>query len=574
MRGVANAPSTAVIAAVTVPMKAKSQPRFDIDVLRERAGAKVFARGEAYSVSGQVEILVIGPRRVLAEVAGTEDYRVELTGQGKEFDGACSCPAYGDWGFCKHLVATALAANDARTDGYDAFAWIRNHLKQKSIDALVEMIVDMAEQDTALLRKLDNAAELMQVDDRTLGAQLRKAIDDATRVRDSVDYRKASGWVANVDSVLDTIAGLASGTRAGLACELAVRAIERIEQAIEGIDDSDGGCGALLGRARDIHLAAVRETRPEPIQLARDLFAREMQDEYGTFDGAVALYAEVLGESGLAEYRRLAAEAWEKLSPSSGRGRQLEFDGNSDQLMRILDFFAEHAGDVDARIALRAKDLSSQWDYLQLAEFCRSHGREEEAVRRAEEGLWVFEDERPDERLVLFAADALSKAGRSADAEAHLWRAFEKTPSLHLYARLRKFGGEETRDRAVSFLEAKQASGARFHWFQPSDLPVRIWMQEKMFDAARAVATKHGLSLVLKDELARAREATHPREALEVYADSVVLLVNTGGNAAYAEAAKLIARMATLRGKKEQADYVLGLKARFDRKRNFMKLLD
>ncbi|MBR1268318.1 SWIM zinc finger family protein [Bradyrhizobium sp. AUGA SZCCT0222] len=543
--------------------------------MREITGEKVFTRGEVYHRNGQVQILAIKPDRVLAQVTGTEDYRTELAGKGEDIDGNCSCPAFEDRGFCKHMVATALAANEFRADEIDggALARIRDHLKEKGIDALVEIIVGLVEQDPTLFRKLDAAAVLLHADDETVGQRLRKAIDGATRVRDFIDYRKASDWVANVDSVLDSIAGLASGTRAGLARELAERAIERIEHAIEGIDDSDGGCGALLGRARDIHLAAVRETRPEPIQLARDLFAREMHDEYGTFDGAVALYAEVLGESGLAEYRRLAAEAWEKLSQCSSRGRQQEFDDNSDQLMRILDFFAERAGDVDARIALRAKDLSSQWDYLQLAEFCRSHEREEEAVRRAEEGLWMFEDERPDERLVLFAADALSKAGRSANAEAHLWRAFEKTPSLHLYARLRKFGGEEMRDRAVSFLEAKQASGARFHWFQPSDLLVRIWMQEKMFDAAWAVATKHGLSPVLKDELARASEATHPREALEVYAERVVLFVNAGGNAAYAEAAKLIARMATLRSRKEQADYVLGLKARFDRKRNFMKLL-
>jgi hypothetical protein len=79
----------------------------------------------------------------------------------------------------------------------------------------------------------------------------------------------------------------------------------------------------LLGRARDIHLAAVREVRPEPMRLARDLFAREMADEYGTFAGAVALYADVLGETGLAEYHRLAAEAWEKIPPySGGRMRQ------------------------------------------------------------------------------------------------------------------------------------------------------------------------------------------------------------------------------------------------------------
>jgi tetratricopeptide (TPR) repeat protein len=408
---------------------------------------------------------------------------------------------------------------------------------------------------------------------------LRKAIDSATRTRDFVEYGDASGWADQVNTVLETIADLASGARAGLARELSERALDRIEQAIESIDDSDGNCSALLQNARDVHLAAICELRPEPIQLARDLFIREMQDDYGTFEGAVELYAEALGENGLAEYRRLATEAWQKLSPSSGRQVEQESDqeekflGTSHQLMRILDFFAEREGDVDARIALRSKDLSSQWSYLQLAEFCRSHGREEEAVRRAEEGLWVFEDERPDERLVLFAADLLSKAGRKGDAEMHLQRAFEKAPSLHLYARLRQSGGEEVRERAVAFLEARQAAGVQIRWFQPSDLLIRIWMFEKMFDAAWAVVRKHGSSPALKEELAKASEATHPREVLEVYAERVVALVNTGGNSAYTEAARLVTRMATMRSKKEQADYVLALKARFDRKRNFMNLL-
>ena len=99
--------------------------------------------------------------------------------------------------------------------------------------------------------------------------------------------------------------------------------------------------------------------------------------------------------------------------------------------------FLERDGDVVARIALRAKDLSSPWSYLQLAEFCAEQGREDEALRWAEEGIWIFEDGRPDERLVLFAAGLLSKAGRKADAEAHVRRVFEKAPSLHLYIRLR-----------------------------------------------------------------------------------------------------------------------------------------
>ncbi len=44
-------------------------------------------------------------------------------------------------------------------------------------------------------------------------------------------------------------------------------------------------------------------------------------------------------------------------------------------------------------------------------------------------------------------------------------------------------------------------------------------------------------------------------------------------NPAYEEAAQLVARTATLRDKTGQAAYVEELKARFGRKRNFMKLL-
>jgi tetratricopeptide (TPR) repeat protein len=561
-------------------MSAKHRLRFDIDVLRELAGEKVFARGAAYHRDGQVEILSIKPRRVLAQVAGTEDYRTELRGDGEDIDGECSCPAFEDLGFCKHMVATGLAANDlpaGEGDGSGALARIRDHLKEKGVDALVEMILDLVERDPALFRKLDAAAAAIHDDDKTLGARLRKMIDSATRTGNFVDYRGAPGWAAHVDSVLDSIAGLASGARAGLAIELVERAIDRIAGAIEQIDDSDGHCSMLLGRARDIHLAAVREVRPEPVRLARDLFGREMADDYGTFEGSVALYADMLGEAGLAEYRRLATEAWEKIPPYSGGKMQqeelAEFVGDRHQLMRILDFFAERAGEVDSRIALRARDLSSQWSYLQLAEFCLSHGREEEALRRAEEGLWMFEDERPDQPLVLFAAELLSKAGRKGDAETHLQRAFEKSPTLELYKRLCEFGGVAARERVFKFLEAKQASTEKIRWHNPGDLLIRIWMHEKMFDAAWAAVRKHGASMALKEQLAGDSEATHPGEALGVYAERVDQLADLGGAFAYAEAAQLVARMAALRPKAEQVAYVLALKERFGRRRNFMKLL-
>ena len=562
-------------------MNAKDQPRFDPDALRELAGGKVFARGEDYHCAGQVQILTIKPERVLAQVAGSEDYRTELRGRGGDIDGVCSCRALVDHGFCKHMVATGLAANDVgadEADGGGALVRIRDHLKQRGLDALIDMIIGLAEQDPALFRRLDAAAATLHEDDKTLGKRLRKSIDKATRTRDYMDYTEIPAWAANVDAVLDTIAGLASGARAGLACELADHALGRIGQAIAEIDDPDGYCMSLLECARDIHLAAVCEIRPEPMELARDLFAREMADDYGIFDGAVRRYSDVLGEAGLAEYRRFAASAWEQTAPSAGRKGQQDkdYDGAVDrhQVMRILDFFAERDGDVDARIALRAGDLSSQLGYHQLAEFCLQHGREEEALRRAEGGLWIFEDARPEDGFVIFTAELLSKAGRNGDAEVHLWRLFKKQPSFDLYTRLCDIGGKTARDHALSLLESKQASGARNFWDSPTNLLIRIWIHEKMFDAAWAAVRKHGASVELTDELAGRCEGTHPAEVLDVYTKRVDHLANTGGASNYEQAAKLVARMAKLRARGEQVAYVLGLKKRFERRRNFIKLLE
>ena len=309
-------------------MKAKDQSRFSIDALRDLAGDKVFARGEAYHLDGQVQILAIEPKRVLAQVAGTEDYRTELTGRGRDIGGHCSCPAFRDWGVCKHMVAVALAANglgpDAEMEGAGVLSRIRDHLKQKSVDALVGMIMELAERDPALLGRLDVAAAVVHADDGTLRKRLRKAIDAATRTPDYLEYGEVSDWASNVDASLDAIAELASGTRAGLALELAEHAIDQIERAIDGIDDFEGECGELLHRARDIHLAAAGFVRPDPVQFARDLFAREVDGDYDTFGDAAQLYADVLGEPGLAEYRRLAAKAWEKLPKRSRKGREYD----------------------------------------------------------------------------------------------------------------------------------------------------------------------------------------------------------------------------------------------------------
>ena len=116
---------------------------FDLGAIRKQAGGKTFERGKEYFDDDCVEILSLEPKRVVALVAGTEDYRTVVTADGKEISGECSCPAFGDWGFCKHMVAAALAANAAKNDSeaVGALPRVREHLQAKSKDQLVDMVL-------------------------------------------------------------------------------------------------------------------------------------------------------------------------------------------------------------------------------------------------------------------------------------------------------------------------------------------------------------------------------------------------------------------------------------------------
>jgi uncharacterized Zn finger protein len=562
--------------------------RFDVDALRDVAGDKVFARGVAYHEDGQVEIVTLDRARVLARVIGSEVYRCELVGTGKKFSGECSCRAFEDWGFCKHLVATALAANSLGSEALEhasnRFAKIREHLRVKGVERLVEMVVGLAERDPSLLQELELSAAAATADDKTLFAQFRKAITEATRTGGYIEYGEMREWVKRIESVLDRIAGLIENGRAALVLRLLDHFFARMDEALGSIDDSDGGGGGLYAKACEIHLAACRQVKPDPVALARALFAREVDSDWEFFHGASETYEDILGDAGLAEYRRLASEAWEKIKPSRTTGQDDQF-GTRYALGAILESFAEREGDVDGVIAIRSKDLSTAYDYLGIAQVCLDHGREAEALKWAEEGLWQFEDN-PDERLIFFASDLYSRIGRKEEADKLLWRTFEQRPSVALYERLKSAAGADrmqadtVRDRAFGWLRSelgKPQGRAVAQWSAPAELLVRLTLAEGLLSDAWIIVNGHGCSELLLEGLANASERSHPVEALKVYADRVERRVRLGGQINYEYACGLIGRMRLVRqdiGESAQhAAYLDDLKSRHKAKRNFMKLL-
>jgi hypothetical protein len=225
----------------------------------------------------------------------------------------------------------------------------------------------MSFESSTLQRELDRALALDDGDDDALFAGLRRALGRALR------SGEAAGW-------LDHIEGLTERGRAGLALRLVGELLDRLRGS---------AAAALAERAAAIHLAACRPVRPETTTLAAELFRREC--ELDAFARADERYAALLGDAGRAEFRRLAEIAWRQVRPSTPDRRAAD-DGDPARarLAAILDRFATAAGDLDARIAIRARTLTTLANYQAIVALCRRHGRKAEAKRWAEEAEWQF----------------------------------------------------------------------------------------------------------------------------------------------------------------------------------------
>jgi uncharacterized Zn finger protein len=404
------------------------------EALLALAGKAALARGLAYHKEGRVGLMSAGAERAQASVRGTETYRVDLRLRRDGLTGTCECPAFDDSGFCKHMVATALAASEA--GAADRIGPLREHLVAQGAEALADRLLRLAERDIDLLAGIEREIADTTDSDEALLARYRTAIDQATDPRGGADYWGAGAYAEEIASVIEPLRAIARAGRVRPALELAEHLLDGIEEGLDEADDSEGEVYNVGLQAVALHLELCAIVRPDPVELAGRLFERQMDGTTDLFTDADETYAKVLGRRGRAEFHRRAQEAWKAL-PAPKRD---QYDGHRSILKSILDRAAEQAGDLDARIALRQAELTEPAAYREIAELYMAAGRQDEALRWIEEGLWCFED-RPDQRLQRRAAELMALAGRTADAEALLWRAFERHPSLAAYRELADLAG-------------------------------------------------------------------------------------------------------------------------------------
>ncbi|MDR3475083.1 MAG: SWIM zinc finger family protein [Devosia sp.] len=566
---------------------------FNEDSLRDAAGEAAFSRGKAYWRDGRVRFTSTAGPEIRATVAGTETYRVKLTKTRAGLTGSCSCPAFEDMPVCKHMVAVALAANalpEGSTGDSGEGDPVAAYLNSLPHERLVAMIRDFAERFPEIDRSLGLAASNLVKDDRAVLARFRGALDDAIAIDDYVDYAEASGWAANVAEVLDAIALLVDDGRAGIAMTLVEEAIEDLGPALNMIDDSNGEIGGLIHRCREIHALAAAKVRPDAQEFAARLV--EMALEHDLFEASeiVPVYGDILGEAGLAEVERLALRGLDLLPPLK-HGATVSRDPDSSQrwsLTRLADDCAARRGDVDARIAVRKRDLGHAYDYLGVVDMLVAAGRDADALVWAREGLFVFEDV-PDDRLVAAALPLFERAGLQAEAEQLVWNSFTAKPSRALFDKLmerplRADDGEasrrDTAGKAIAHLQRRlDRTGSRDprRWHDAELLIDLLTGQAHHAEAWEAVDRFKlpGMAGVVRS-LIEASLDTHPDRAMRIWRQQIEELVSMGGNRNYETAHQLLARLADIAAKSgtadDHSDYVADLRVRHKPKRNFMKL--
>ncbi|WP_337844784.1 SWIM zinc finger family protein [Thermus sp.] len=204
-------------------------------------------------------------------------------------------------------------------------------------------------------------------------------------------------------------------------------------------------------------------------------------------------------------------------------------------------------GQAEEALSLMRARLEAPEDYLALVDRLLALGREEEALRYAEEALEWFGK---DPRLFPLADLLASRRGLPQD----LLRRFALRPSLSDYAALRVLLGPRFREERPALLKAVK-DPALLAW---------IHLLEEDWKALDRLLKRAPLEAY--PALAEALEERLPGEALRLYLDAARALVEEGGRARYREVARLLKRARALDGKRVEA-FLKNLRALYPRRR-------
>ena len=541
------------------------------------AGDLVYARGEDYV--RYVRGLRTTDTKAYASIQAKRVYTVELDWSGALPDGSCTCPHHADGNFCKHLVATGLAAIDTGRVAVDdtasstAEAALQAAVQAMGVDELRELVMALAQRDGAVRRMLEVRATTAAGDDAQAKAEFETYVRNTLAFRGFVDYRRSFEVAEAASEMLDELENHLDSGAAEVVRPALLLALTRLRKILEQVDDSSGSIGDQCQRAADLYARACRLGQPDPVKLATWL-VKFRADSPGWPHVVLADFVDAFDEQALGTYRRAVAALDRKLE-GQNHWKRFEVDA-------MLLELADHDGDVDRAIHLLAQ-REEHPQYGAIVDRLRAAGRTEEAVawidRAVAEGrisshgggneYWLSPDH---------VADTYKGLGRIDDAVAALRADFVRQPSVGAYRVLLDFAVGVDRvdiERSWAMDHARQLAAS--DRFAAGAVLVQLHMSDGDIDAAWQAADRYGPGWAWRELAVRGAKA-RPVDAADLYRPELEKDLRYPNSKLYPDIAARLATMAELyeRGGRSAdfASFIAQIRQDYGRRPSLMKALD
>ena len=123
--------------------------------------AKYINRGKEIVKEGMVGLDTISSKSIAATALGSGVYKIFIQEAGNGIIGTCTCPAYTDFGPCKHMAATCFAylqsgykPSEYYEEQKEEFNGIIARLSEQTKDQLISFIVRLATYDPEVMQMI------------------------------------------------------------------------------------------------------------------------------------------------------------------------------------------------------------------------------------------------------------------------------------------------------------------------------------------------------------------------------------------------------------------------------------
>lgn len=583
---------------------------FDLEQLKQRAGAQRFLEGKKLAEQGRVSRIAISGNRVTGIVSGQDDYHVCLSQtpdiQGSdskedEYDiiNGCSCPAAEYQDVCKHSVALAIAASqhteplpdiDVQTQA------LRQHLlalpNEQLVDIMLASIISQPSEWDKWQLMLALAAKVQGGQDQTghydAMHQGKDSLHELTHLlihalpqASCWEWREVRTYFNHADEEFELLMAASEQLTVDQQWDFCIAALERLNLVLEQIHDSgdhrftiEGQLNETLGRLFE-HLSWPDETKA---QWLLDHMAQRRFDVFPTVPDDFS-FTEAVHSVFLVKCRQRVQQVLEL--PESQR-QSFELD----QLIFPLIKQAKEQGDWQEQCRLQALIAKNYRDYLQISQICLDNDEALDAepwLLQAKQCSYSAYEQRA---CALHEVKVCVALGEHTVAWKKAWQLFCQQPSFADYCQLEQLHftlGEPDKDflAAVERVLAEHGEIPQKLSWQNKDDILAFYLHQQQVDKARAWAQSHQASEKHLLSLAKLTLLVHPEESMLLLHRVLQKLIEQTNNSAYEQALNVlleIANLITTAEKPKPAEQafnkmLLALAQEFKPKRNMLKLL-